>query len=99
MSSLRDEFAKLHSQKHLRFADLDRMIQRIVKANSELFPRFSIKNKGARVVYHFNVPDVWPISLEREHKGRDHLPSRFARLALGGIEDLLVYVEEKYEGP
>lgn len=99
MSSLRDEFAELQRQKHLRFADLDRMIQRIIGANPELFPRFKRKTKGARAVYHFNVQDVWPISLEREHKGRGHLPSRFARLALGGIEDLLIYVEGKHEGP
>jgi hypothetical protein len=75
------------------------MIQRIVNANPELFPQFKMKSKGARVVYYFNVPDVWPISLERDHKGRDHLPSRFAKVALGGIEDLLIYVEGEYEGP
>jgi hypothetical protein len=44
------------------------------------------------------VKGVWPISLEREHKGRDHLPTKFARLALGGIEDLLTYVEGEHEG-
>ena len=99
MSSLRDEFEKLQSQKHLQFDDLDRMIRRIVNANPELFPRFKTKSKGTRVVYHFNVRNLWPISLEREHKGRDHVPAKFAKLALEGIEDLLIYVEGEYEGP
>jgi hypothetical protein len=99
VSSLRDELARLQSQKYLQFDDLDRMIRRIVNANPEAFPRFKIKSKGTRVVYHFNVRNLWPISLEREHKGRDHVPTKFAKLALGGIEDLLIYVEGEYEGP
>ncbi|MGB7589794.1 MAG: hypothetical protein WCD04_03555 [Terriglobia bacterium] len=98
MSSLREEFEKLRSQKHLQFDDFDRIIRRIVNAHPELFPRFTTKSKGARVVYHFNVRNLWPISLEREHKGRDHVPTSFARLALGGIEDLLIYVEGEHEG-
>ena len=98
MSALRDDFEKLQSQKHLHFDDLDRMIRRIVDANRELFPRFDVRSKGSRVVYHFNVKDVWPISLEREHKGRDHVLSKFAKLALAGIEDLLIYVEGEDEG-
>ena len=99
MSSLRVDFAKLQSQKFLQFEDLDRMIRKIVNANPELFPRFKIKSKGIRVVYHFNVRNLWPISLERGHKGRDHVLPKFAKLALGGIEDLLIYVEGEYEGP
>ena len=98
MGSLRDEFAKLHSQKYFQFDDLDRMIRRIVNANPKLFPRFNVKSKGSRSVYHFNVRGLWPISLEREHGGRDHVPPRFAKLALGGIEDLLIYVEGEHEG-
>jgi hypothetical protein len=97
VSSLRDEFAKLQGQKYLRFDDLDRMIRRIVNANPELVPRFKPKTKGSRVVYHSNVKGVWPISLEREHKGREHVPANFAKLALGGIEDLLTYVEGEHE--
>lgn len=95
MSSLREEFEELRAQKHHHFDDLDRMIRRIVNAYPERFPRFMTKAKGVRVVYHFNVRDVWPISLEREHRGRDHVPPRFAKLALNGIEDLLVYVESR----
>jgi hypothetical protein len=98
VSSLRDEFEKLQSQKYVRFDDLDHIIQRIVNANRELFPRFDVKRKGGRVVYHFNVKDVWPISLEREHKGRGHVLPKFAKLALAGIEDLLIYVEGEDEG-
>jgi hypothetical protein len=98
VSALRDEFEKLQSQKYLHFDDLDRMIRRIVSANRELFPRFEVKSKGSRTVYHFNVGDLWPISLEREHKGRDHVLPKFAKLALGGIEDLLIYVEGEHEG-
>jgi hypothetical protein len=98
VSSLRDDFAKLRDQKYLHFDDLDRMIRKIVNANRELFPRFDVKSKGSRSVYHFNVRGVWPISLEREHKGRDHVLTKFAKLALGGIEDLLIYVEGEHEG-
>jgi hypothetical protein len=97
VSSLRDDFAELRDQKYLQFDDLDRMIRRIVNANPELFPRFKPKSKGTRVVYHFNVKGVWPISLEREHKGRDHVLPKFAKLALAGIEDLLIYVEGEHE--
>jgi len=98
LSSLRDEFAKLQRQKHLQFDDLDRMVRRIVNAHPEMFPRLDVRTKGSRVVYHFNAAGLWPISLEREHKGRDHVPPRFAKLALGGIEELLTYVEGEYEG-
>jgi hypothetical protein len=98
VSALRDEFQKLQSQKHLHFDDLDRMIRRIVSANRKLFPRFDVKTKGSRSVYHFNVAGLWPISLEREHKGRDHVLSKFAKLALAGIEELLIYVEGEDEG-
>jgi hypothetical protein len=73
------------------------MIRRIVDANRELFPRFDVKSKGSRSVYHFNVRGVWPISLEREHKGRDHVLPKFAKLALAGIEELLIYVEGEHE--
>ena len=99
MSALRDEFEKLQSQKHLHLHDLDRMIRRIVSAHPELFPRFDVKTKGSRSVYHFNVGGLWPISLEREHKGRDYVLPRFARLALAGIEELLIYAEGENEGP
>jgi hypothetical protein len=73
------------------------MIRRIVDANRGLFPRFDVKSKGSRSVYHFNVRGVWPISLEREHKGRDHVLPKFAKLALAGIEELLIYVEGEHE--
>lgn len=98
MSALRDEFEKLQCQKYLHFDDLDRMIRRIINSNRELFPRFEVRSKGSRCVYHFNAGGLWPISLEREHKGRDHVLPKFAKLALGGIEELLTYVEGEHEG-
>lgn len=93
MPSLREEFEQLRSQKHHQFSELDRMIRRILERHAELFPRLNVKTKGVRVVYHFNAGDLWPISLEREHRGRDHVPPKFAKLALAGIEELLAYVE------
>lgn len=93
VSSLREEFDELRKQKHVHFDELDRLIRRIVRTYPALFPRFEAKTKGGRTVYHFRVRNVWPISLEKEHKGRDHIPERYAKLAMAGIEDLLTFVE------
>ena len=96
LASLRVEFEELRARKHLKFDELDKFINRIINSYPEFFPKYSAKKKsGVRVVYHFNVQNIFPISLEREHKGRDFLLPKFAKLALNGIEDVLDYVEEQ----
>lgn len=95
MEELRKELKELRDQKRVAFHDLDRLIKRIVHKHAELFPDFDIKQKGARVVYHFNVTDVYPISLEREHRGRDCILPKFAKIAMNLIEEVLSYVENQ----
>jgi hypothetical protein len=58
-----------------------------------MFPTFRETKDGSRVVYSFNVEGVAPISLEKEHGSRDHIPPKFAKRAINGIEDLLTYIE------
>lgn len=95
MDRLRQELRQLREQKRVTFHELDRLIQRIVRQYAGLFPNFRTKEKGSRVVYHFGVPDVDPISLEREHRGRDCVLPKYAKLAMNHIEDLLVFVESR----
>jgi hypothetical protein len=95
VQGLRREVDQLRSQKRLEFTDLDRMIKRVVESYPQLFPRYDRREKGIRFAYHFNVPHVYPIVREKEHKGRDCVPPRFAKRALLGIDNLLTYVESQ----
>ena len=95
MEKLRKELRELREQKRVSFHELDTLINKIVRIYSHLFPDFDTKQKGSRVVYHFNVNGVYPISLEREHKGRDCVLPRFAKLAMNLIDDVLNFVEER----
>jgi len=74
---------------------LDRIINRIVKLHVGRFPDFHTRNKGSRVVYHFNVPGIFPLTLEREHRGRDCVLPKFAKIALNHIETVLDYLENE----
>ena len=93
MDRLRQELRQLREQKRVVFHDLDRLIQKAVRDHAQLFPNFRINSKGLRVVYHFGVPGVDPLVLEREHRGRDCVLPKFAKIALNHIEDLLVFIE------
>lgn len=95
MERLRAELAQLRGQKRVKFDQLDRLIRKIVRQYEPLFPGFETNSKGSRVVYHLNVEELYPISLEREHKGRDFLLPHYARLALNQIEEMLDYVEQR----
>jgi hypothetical protein len=95
LSRLREEFEELAAQKRVEFADLDRMINRIIQNYGHFFPRYHRTERGSRVVHHFNVEDVYPVIIEREHRGRDCVPPRFAKRVLEGIEAALIFVEKQ----
>ena len=93
LRNLRKRLQKLKNQKQKHFDDFEPIIKYCVKHFSHLFPRYRETGEGSRVVFHFNVKNVDPISLEREHGSRDHIPPRYAKRAIGGIEDLLNFIE------
>lgn len=95
MHRLRQELQQLREQKRVHFHDLDRLIRKIVRTYEEHFPKFEAKTRGSRVVYHVGIEELFPISLEREHKGRDFLLPRYAKLAFNQIEDMLDYLEQR----
>jgi hypothetical protein len=90
---IRRAFEETKGQNRHRFDDFDRIIRRCLREYGDLFPGHEIKNHGNRYVYHFNVDDLHPISLEKEHGSREYIPRHFAKLAILGIEDLLTYIE------
>ncbi len=44
-------------------------------------------------MYHPNVEELSPISLEKEHGSREFIPHKYARFAIQGIDDLISYIE------
>ena len=44
-------------------------------------------------MYHPNVKELSPISLEREHSSREFIPYRYAKFAIQGVDDLIFYIE------
>jgi hypothetical protein len=92
---LRQELEQLRGQKRIHFHDLDRLIRKIVRTYDQFFPKFETKTKGSRVVYHLRVEELYPISLEKEHKGRDFMLPYYAKLALNQIELMFDYVEQR----
>lgn len=93
ISRLREELEELASRKRVQFVELDRIVNRLIQSYGGFFPKYRRMEKGIRVVHHFNLPDVYPIVLEREHRGRDCVPPRFAKRVLEGIEAALNFVE------
>lgn len=90
---IRRQFEEVRGKKHYVFDDLDPTIRRCLKHYGQLFPNHKVNKDGSRVVYHFGVEGVGPISLEREHGSREYLPPRYAKLVMAGIEELLTYIE------
>jgi hypothetical protein len=80
-------------QKHVKFRDLDRIVQRCLSKYGVLFPHHKIGRDGSKTVYHFNVAGLTEISLEKEHGSREYLPKPYVKLALANIEDLLNYID------
>ncbi len=95
MANFRRELEELRDKKRIKFEDVNRLIGRILDAHSELFPKYSINSKGSRVVYHFNVSDLYPLVLEREHRGRDFMLPKYAKRALDHVEHVLLFIEEE----
>lgn len=90
---IRKQFEGLKGKKHHSCNDFDPIIRRCLKEYAHLFPQQRINTAGSRVVYHFNVEAVDPISLEKEHGSREFVPRHYAKLAMVGIEDLLTFIE------
>jgi hypothetical protein len=90
---IRRQFELIKGKRLHSFDDFDPIIRRCLKEYAYLFPQHRINMAGSKVVYHFNVEEVDPISLEREHGSRDSIPRRYAKFAIAGIEDLLAFVE------
>jgi hypothetical protein len=90
---LRRQFESVKCKKHNVFDDFDGIIGKSLRFYAHLFPNHKINKDGSRVVYHFGVDDVAPISLEKEHGSREYVPRYYAKLAMSGIEDLLTFIE------
>jgi hypothetical protein len=91
---IRRQFEEVRGKKHYVFDDLDPTIRRCLKHYGQLFPNHKVTKDGSRVVYHFGVEGVGPISLEKEHGSREYLPPRYAKFVMAGIETLLTYIEQ-----
>jgi hypothetical protein len=93
LKKLRRALADVKQQKHKHFDDFEKIIKRCRAYYPHLFPNYEETKGGSKTVFHFNVEGVSPISLEKEHGKRDHVPSRYAKFAIQGIEDLLDFIE------
>jgi hypothetical protein len=94
---IRRDLEEVRGRKFHTFEDLDPLIRRCIREFSDLFPKLQVNKRGSKYVYHFNVPEVAPISIERQHGSRDSIPRYYAKLIIGGIEDLIAYIESRQE--
>jgi hypothetical protein len=90
---IRKWIAEVRAQKHVKFDDLNRIALRCLKQYPALFPNYKLNKDGSSFVHHFNVNGVPPISLEKEHGSREFVPPKYAKLALGIIEELADYID------
>lgn len=90
---IRRQFESVRCNKRHVFDDFDPIIQRCFREYAHLFPDRRIKKDGSKVVYHANVEELAPISLEKEHGAREFIPHRYAKFAIQGIDDLISYIE------
>src|SRR5712692_8315209 len=90
---LRRQFEDVKCKKRNVFDDFDEIVRKSLRFYGHLFPNRKINREGSRVVYHFGVEEVAPISLEKEHGSREYVPRFYAKLAMSGIEDLLTFIE------
>jgi len=84
----RERLEEIRSQKHQHFDELNTLVKRITHQFHH-----RVTAKGSKMVHHFGVPGTQPVSLEKEHGSRDHLPARYAMFAITGIEQLLDYLD------
>jgi hypothetical protein len=90
---IRRQFESVRGNKRHVFGDFDPIIRRCFREYAHLFPNRRIKKDGSKVVYHPNVEELAPISLEKEHGSREFIPYRYAKFAIQGIDDLISYIE------
>ena len=95
LKKLRRELEGIRVGKHKTFAQLNGLAESIFEQFPEVFPTYEVNKKGSKFVHHPNVEDCQPISLEKEHGNREHVPHRYAKFALEGLERLLDYIESK----
>ena len=93
IEKIRRQFEQIRGKKRHSFDDFDPIIRRCLSDYAHLFPERQINKAGSKVVYHFNVEGVEPISLEKEHGSREFVPRHYAKLAMLGIEDLITFIE------
>jgi hypothetical protein len=98
IGKIRRDLEQVRAKKFYKFEDLNPLIQRCLKHYEILFPQLTINRRGSKIVYHFNVPGVNPISIEKEHGSRDSIPRYYAKLILSGIDDLVTFVESRQDG-
>jgi hypothetical protein len=89
----RERLDEIRGQKHVQFHELNSLVERIVCQFKIHVPLYKRTQSGSKVVHHPNAPDTQPISLEKEHGSREHLPKRYAAFAIEGIERLLDYLD------
>jgi hypothetical protein len=94
LKKLRSALAEVEGQKFKHFDDFQKIIKRIHREYGNLFPQFKENKDGSHYVYHFGMPGVFPISLVKEHGPQEHIPPKFAKRAIQGIEDVLTFIEE-----
>ncbi len=88
---------EIKGQKHKHFDELNSLIERIVYQFGEFLPNYKKTSSGSRVVHHPSALGTQPISIEKEHGSRDHLPGRYASIAIEGIELLLDYLDGLFQ--
>ena len=98
IKKIRQSLEQARIRKFHTFEDLNPLIERCINYYEHLFPQMTINKKGSKVVYHFNVPGVNPISIEKQHGSRNSIPKHYAKLILSGIDDLVAFVESRLDG-
>lgn len=95
MHRIKQWISEAKLQKNTKFDDLNKIVKRVISQYPQMFPKYKRTQSGSKTVHHFNVPGVFPISLEKEHGSREFLPPRFKGFALDGLDALVAYVESK----
>ena len=93
LNRLQNELEGIRVEKHKTFAKLNGLAEKIFRQFPEVFPMYEVTKNGSRLVHHPNVMGCCPISLEREHGGREFLPHRYAKFAIEGIDRVLDQIE------
>ena len=94
MHRIKQWILEAKAKKHCQFDDLNKIVKRVISRYGETFPKYSVTRSGSKTVHHFNVPGLFPISLEKEHGSREFVPPRYKAYALEGIEALVAHIEQ-----